>query len=227
MAEASFSPEAAGGGRERRAESAVSPELQVSGCGWAAWTPAAFQASGGPGRARWWPWAQQGRRKGTALGQLTFHIGTEQVSAPQTRPVFILSAPAQSGPPGSQSGRTAIYSNSHRILGGRRTLGSVSGTLHALFWSRLLVIREVGPALFCLVFARFSDWEARAPCHSGSRRQRAAERRREPRGQHTPLFSSLAPRGTAVERRPESEGVGKGDGPREGRPESRAVFVPQ
>lgn len=79
---------------EQRAR--VSPELQVHGCRWAAWTPAAFKASGGAGRDRQCPWAQQSWRKGTALGQLIFHMGTEQVSDAQIRPVSILSSPAQS-----------------------------------------------------------------------------------------------------------------------------------
>lgn len=74
----------------------VSPELRVNGCRWAAWIPAAFKASGGAGRDRRCPWAQQSWRKGTALGQLVFPTGSEQVSAPQIRPVFILSSPAQS-----------------------------------------------------------------------------------------------------------------------------------
>lgn len=79
---------------ERRVR--FSPELRVHGCRWAAWTPAAFKASGGPGKDRQRPWAQQSWRKGTALGQLIFHIGTEQVSASQIRPVFILSSLALS-----------------------------------------------------------------------------------------------------------------------------------
>lgn len=49
-------------------------------------------------------------------------------------------------------------------------LGSVLGTLHALFCSRLSMIHEVGTVLFCLVFAHFSDWETQAQCYSESRR---------------------------------------------------------